>query len=141
MTPIATVRERLTWATDLPHVLDAACAAFEVMLSVIEEHENPANGIVPGFMRAANRAADGRDAVLFAPSLPPRPLRSGQSGGGADRVEGADWAGDVASLGEVLSAVLVRAASAAADDGDRRACGDAAQCAADIRRLVAGAGP
>src|SRR6266568_4569005 len=72
MISIAAVRDRLHRASGLTAILDAACDAFEDMLPVIWDHQDPSDGMFIPFVMAATCAANGRDAVLFAPSLPPR---------------------------------------------------------------------
>ena len=71
MTSLHRARARLEHAVGLTAVMDAAYDAFENLLAVIREHEDPANGLFAAFMFAAASAANGRDAILFAPSLPP----------------------------------------------------------------------
>ncbi len=67
---IATATARLESAKDLAAILSAACDAFEFMLPVMEDQQDPAGGAFTDFVMAATYAANGRDAVLFAPSLP-----------------------------------------------------------------------
>src|SRR5229473_6066520 len=74
MNDIAAARRRVQQASGLGGVLDAAYDAFESMLSVIRDREDSADGMFIPFVMAATCAANGRDAVLFAPSLPPRRL-------------------------------------------------------------------
>src|SRR5260370_20798242 len=74
MSYIAAARRRVQQASGLGGVLDAAYDAFESMLSVIRDHEDSTDRMFIPFVMAATCAANGRDAVLFAPSLPPRPL-------------------------------------------------------------------
>ena len=71
MTPLRRTQQRLQHAAGLPAILDAAYDAFEDMLPAIRAHEDPAGGLFAAFMMAAASAADGRDAIGFAPSLPP----------------------------------------------------------------------
>ena len=61
-------------------VLDAAHDAFEDMLSVIRAFEDPEDGMFIPLVMAAASAADGRDAIAFAPSLPPRRFTQRQQG-------------------------------------------------------------
>ena len=77
MSSLFFVRERLHQASDLAAILDAAYDAFESMLSVLRAHEDPGDPMFGAVMMAAASAADGRDAVLSAPSLPPHRLHSG----------------------------------------------------------------
>jgi hypothetical protein len=140
MTRIADICDRLhADGVGLPAVLDTAYAAFELLLSAIEEHEDPATGMFTPFVFAATQAANGRDALLFAPSLPARPLfpadttASGQ-GSGTDLP-------DMVALSVVLSDVLTQAADAVPGRDDRSACLHGARSAAAIHRLLTGADP
>jgi hypothetical protein len=72
-----TARQRLQEADGLAAVLDAAYAAFKGMLSVIHSAQDPASGLFAALVVAAvsaASAADGRDALALAPSLPRHPL-------------------------------------------------------------------
>src|SRR6266568_8301344 len=77
MTIIDTARQRLQEADGLAAVLDAAYAAFEGMVSVIHPVQDPASGLFTAFVMAAASAADGRNALALAPSLPGHPLLAG----------------------------------------------------------------
>jgi hypothetical protein len=81
MSRITGVRNRLHDDDGLPGLLDTAYAAFELLLSAIEGHEDPATGMFAQFVFAATQAANGRDAILSAPSLPGRPLRPAPTSG------------------------------------------------------------
>ena len=74
MTRIDAAQRRLQQASDLAEVLDAAYEAFEAMLSVIHGVQDPASGWFAAYVMAAASAANGRNAVALAPSLPRRPL-------------------------------------------------------------------
>ena len=74
MTIIDTARQRLQEADGLAAVLDAAYAAFEGMVSIIHPVQDPASGLFAAFVMAAASAADGRNALALAPSLPGHPL-------------------------------------------------------------------
>jgi hypothetical protein len=67
-------RQHLQEADGLAAVLDAAYGAFEGMLSVIYPVQDPASGLFAAFVMAAAAAADGRNALALAPSLPGHPL-------------------------------------------------------------------
>jgi hypothetical protein len=141
------VRERLREAQDLRLVLAAAREAFEWMLAVLEGHEDPAGHMFAAVMMAGAAAADGRDAIAFAPSCPP-PTTRAPEGPAAPGVSpaapgpGADDAGAaVADLCCLLEARLAAVASPGADLGDQVACADAARYAGKIRRLLTGRGP
>ena len=107
MTSLHRTRARLEHAVGLTAVMDAAYDAFGELLAVIREYEDPANGLFAAFMFAAASAANGRDAILFAPSLPPsrnadRPGPEGvEPEAGQDTVEAA--ADAAADLGHLLA--------------------------------------
>jgi len=88
----ATHRSRGTvrQARDLASVLDAACDALEEILSVIGEYEDASDALGVPFLLAATPAANGRDAVLIAPSLPVRRLHQREQVG-RSRSGGARW--------------------------------------------------
>ena len=139
MTRISDICDLLRRDTDLPVLLDIAYAAYELLLSAVEEHQDPASGTFVPYVYAATLAADGRDAILFAPSLPVcqlRPVDAVTNGRGS-----ASTVDDLVALSEVLCHVLTRAAGAAPAQGDAAACQNAAQCAAAIHRLLTGAEP
>jgi hypothetical protein len=71
MTHLARAQLRLRDSRDLGAVLDAAYEAFEAMLAAIRAHEDPGSVFFSRFTMAAALAADGRDAIAFAPSVPP----------------------------------------------------------------------
>ena len=130
--------DRLEQAAGLTAVLDAAYEAFEGMRVEFRAHEDPASGFFAAFVMAAAAAADGRDAVAFAPSLSPRPRRGtaetapGLSAG--ERVE--RIASEAADLSQLLTQCLVRAAGLASARGDQEACEQASGCAREIFDLL-----
>ena len=73
MGDIAAVLARLEQASDLPDILDAAYDAFEAMLPLIWGQADRIGGGFAAFVMSAGPAANGRDAVAYAPSLPPPP--------------------------------------------------------------------
>ena len=83
-TSISWQAQRVRAAADLPEVLESAWRAFECMLAEAEAHEDPATPLFPAFVLAATAAANGRDAVLLAPSLPWPPRDTPPGGGQAD---------------------------------------------------------
>ena len=91
------------------------------------------------YVYAATLAANGRDAILFAPSLPVRPLRTADAvtngQGSASTIE------DLVALSDLLCHMLTRAAGVVPGQGDAAACQNAARCAADVHRLLTGAEP
>jgi hypothetical protein len=138
MSPVLGPRERLQHATALPAVLEAAYGAFEQMLGVIRGHENPASGMFAAFVMAAASAADGRDAVAFAPSFRPRPGTQLPADLDGERAEEDDEAiaQIIATLSRLLAVRLAEAGASAPDPGDRAACADAARCAETVCGLL-----
>ncbi len=127
----------------IPAVLSGTYEAFEGMLSVIRAHESRAEGMFAAFVMSAASAANGRDAVAGAPSLP-------RTGGGIQAPAERDLAAaasvkeiarDLAGLGRVLTGRLAAAASSAPHPADRAACAAAARHAGNISALLSGAGP
>ena len=141
MTRVEAAAGRLRQAGDLGAVLDAAHEAFEAMRAAIRSQENPASGLFAAFVMAAALAADGRDAVAFAPSMPPRrqPDMPGADGVRAGTAE--EVSRGVAGLSGLVAVRLGQVAGQAAEPGDREACERAAQCARGVRDLLAGGGP
>ena len=70
MDTITAARARLEHATGLPAILDAAYDAFEDMLPAIEAQQDPGSAAFTAFVMSAASAANGRDAIAAAPSLP-----------------------------------------------------------------------
>jgi hypothetical protein len=136
MSSLFFVHERLQQASDLAAILDAANDAFESILSVLRAREDPDDPMFGAVVMAAASAADGRDAVLFAPSLPPHRLHRADAEERHDAVGAA--AGLLASLSELLAARLDDAVSIAADPGDQAACQAGARWARDIHALLLG---
>ena len=143
MTFFISTRDRLAQASDIATVLDAAYGAFEGMRLGFRAHEDRATGLFGVFVMAAAFAADGRDAVWFAPSLLSRRRHGAVGNGeGAPGGEGAERiAADAASLSQLLVVCLTRAAGSASDPGDRGACEQAARCAREICDLLGGVSP
>lgn len=143
MNRILSAQNRLREATGLPAVLDAAYDAFETIRSVLREHDDPADAMFVPFVMSATAAANGRDVIGFAPSLPPRrlsgtpaPADAAQPGAGAGQLAAA-----VAGLSQLIASRLAQAAGSAPDTGDKAACADACRDARDIHALLTGAGP
>lgn len=127
--------------TSLPSLLDAALLAFEEMLTEIRLAQDPTSPLFAALTMAAAAAADGRDALLFAPSLPPSPASPAGPEPGASGDVGESATSEVAELCMTLASRLDYAAAAAVVPGDHRACNDAARHARDIRDLLAGTLP
>lgn len=136
---------------NLPEILEAAYEAFEAMLSVIDGYNDGRGPFHAGLVMAAAAAADGRDAILAAPSLPPPSGDAvGAAGLRADACSrGVDQAADdriyaaaatVAALSASIASGLRRATAKAATAVDRAACLDAARCADEVLVLTRGNG-
>ena len=133
------IGQRVAEAGSLPELLDAAYDAFEGVLAVLGEHDDPDSPFFVPAVMAGAWAASGRDHLCWAPSLPPRRLHGEMKAEvpvAVSAPEAVDW---VSEMGEVLAGCLGRSARSAADPADRDACAGAAGCARQIR-LLAGAG-
>ena len=93
------------------------------------------------FLLAATQAANGRDAALFAPSLPPRSLRARPATGPPQRETTDDITTAVAGLSRLLASRLAATATIAVAAADRAACHDAAGCARQVSDLLTGENP
>jgi hypothetical protein len=141
MSSLATAADRFRTARGLPAVLDAACAAFEQILTVIAAREQATStGIALAFLFAGTQAANGRDAMLFAPSLPPTALHPPTPAGERCPPDVPDLQAAIAGLAGLLASGLGHTAITAAG-GDRAACFDAAACATRIHFLLTRPGP
>jgi len=142
MSCITRAQRRLREAVGLAAVLDAAYEAFEDMLSVTRALGSAGGGTAAPFVMLAKTAAEGRNAILLAPSLPPHCLHeTPEVTEGSHSAEGAEsTAVCVAALSQLLATRLAQAARSAPDYRDRAACRSAARRARDIHALFAGAG-
>jgi hypothetical protein len=143
MREITAAADRFSEAQGLPAVLDAACDAFEAILTVIGDYEDTTSaGAAITFLPVATQAANGRDAMLFAPSLPVRAIHPPAEAGESHKPGSArDIKSSVTGLSELLANGLACTAATIADGADRAACRDAAGCATRIGDLLARAGP
>ena len=130
--------DRVHEARGLPAVMDAACDAFEAILALIGGYEDGTGELVAPLLLAATQAANGRDALLFAPSLPPHSRHPPQPGHQQQGGSAGDLSTAVTSLSRLLAARLARTATVTAG-ADRAACHDAARYATQIQDLLAGA--
>jgi hypothetical protein len=134
--------DRFGQARGLASVLDAACEAFEEILAVIGDYEDASGALVVPLLLAATQAANGRDAVLFAPSLPARRLHQAQRvGEELEQGSAQEVIAAVTGLAQLLASGLAHAAGAVADGADRAACQDAARHAQAVHALLTGSGP
>jgi hypothetical protein len=142
MKRLTTAGERFGQARDLAAVLDAACDAFEEILSVIGDYEDAADDLAVPFLLAATQAANGRDAVLFAPSLPARRLHPADPPGEEPgRASAQEITSAVAGLCQLLAWRLAHTATTAIAAADRAACRDAARYARQAHALLTASGP
>jgi hypothetical protein len=139
MTALTAAADRMHQARGLPAVLDAAYDGFETILAVFGDHEDTHGTLVASFLLAATQAANGRDALLFAPSLPPRSSYP-QSGKGQQPQSAPGVSDAVSGLSLLLATQLAHTASAA-HGADQGACHDAVRHARQIHALLAGGGP
>lgn len=145
MERITAVRHRLLAAGSLDVLLDAAWDGFEDIICVSGTYADTALGFVTCLVYVLAVAADGRDAVITAPSLPARsPEQAPGQGMFPDlgpAVSITQVVTDLAALGDVLATRLAHAASAADDAADQAACRIAARCAGQVHALLAGTQP
>jgi hypothetical protein len=135
MHDIDAMRARLSAAANLPDTLAAGWDAFELVQAVADAHAEQAPDLFAAFMFAAASAADGRDAVGFAPSMlatPGTPAGPASPGQG-EAYEAAD---QIVGLMAVLASRLQEAAGQAQDPADRQACDQAAYEAERILDLL-----
>jgi hypothetical protein len=142
MTWIISAGDRLGEASGLAAVLDAAYDAFEGMLPVIAACQDHAGSLFAAFSKSAVSAAEGRNAILLAPSLPscclqetPAPGEESHRGQDVEII-----AAGLAAVSVLLADRLARAAKSAPDYRDRAACRSAARRARDIHALLTSAG-
>jgi hypothetical protein len=134
--------DRFGQARGLAVVLDAACDAFEEILAVIGDCEDASDALVVPLLLAATQAANGRDAVLFAPSLPARRLHQMEQAGEEPERGGAqDIISSVTGLCQLLASGLEGTATGVANVADRAACRDAGRHARAVHALLTGGGP
>ena len=141
MSPITTARTRLETAAGLAPTLDAAYDSFESILAVLRHHQDRCGPAFPAFVLAAAAAANGRDWIAEAVSLPPaaapHPAHADLPGTG----DWVDAAAEIAALGRALADRLELAAASAAHPRDLAACRHALSYATRISSLLAGARP
>jgi hypothetical protein len=134
----SSLRQLQAAPTSLPGLLDAALLAFEDMLTEMRLAQDPDSPLFAALTMAAAAAADGRDALLFAPSLPPSPVNAAEPGPAAPGDAGGQANAEIAALCRTLASRLDGASASAVAPGDCRACHDAARHARDIHNLLAG---
>jgi hypothetical protein len=142
MTPLTAATDRVRHAHDLASVLDTAYHAFEVILWVISDGEDTTSRLIVPLLLAATQAANGRDAILFAPSLPPPGVTMPEQGGQELRpMPAGEVTAPLADLSLLLATRLSQTATSATTPGDRSACQNAAHHAHQIHDLLTSDGP
>jgi len=136
MTRIDAAQAGVQQATELPAVLDASYAAFEAMLSVLHPAQDPASDLFTALVMAAAAAANGRNALALAPSLPRHPLLTAPPHDQPHPAKPERTAEAVASLSNLIAARLTHAAASAPNTADQDACTHAARSARDICGLL-----
>jgi hypothetical protein len=130
------IHRHLADADSLPAVLTAGWDVFEMIATIAYASADEFPDMYAAFTFARGAAVSGRNAIAFAPSLPPisdvaghqLPTPSGKAGEIAD---------DLAGLASALSMRLRESAELAADAADRSACENAARQAERITWLLA----
>ena len=140
MDQIESARARVEHAAELPAVLDAAYDAFEQMLAAITIQQDRGGGAFPAFVMSGTAAANGRDALAAAPSLPKASLGDlgGLAGESGLDLPVKDAAAGLASLSQLLSRRLTDVSGHTTDADDRVACVQAARQAAYVCSLMGG---
>lgn len=130
-------------AGSLTALLDAAWDAFEFIIAMSGDHADTEEGFSAALVYALAAAANGRDAIIAAPSLSPRlPLENAaRAGCGHPGTNAAEVAFSLAALSDALAGRLELAASTASDSRDRTACRIGAMYAREIHGLLAGTQP
>ncbi|MHB1430823.1 MAG: hypothetical protein ACYCVZ_01725 [Streptosporangiaceae bacterium] len=139
MSSIAIARERIERARDLPDLLDAAFDAFQAMLAAIGCWEEHADGAFGAFVFSGAAAANGRDWIAGAPSLPRkqgRPEWSSQASDPVGAASVAEAASALARLAGLMARQLMTAGTTSGDSVDRESCAQAAKQAARIHSLL-----
>jgi len=127
------ITARVTGSTTIPDLLDASFDAFEVIRQMARACEDQVPELFAAFMVAATTAAEGRNALNDAPSLPP--ARSSPTP--PLTVSLADDADNVADgLAELAALLAQRLHEPAALADDRDACEWAAQAATGIHQIL-----
>lgn len=137
MNPIKRMHQRLVDADGLPAVLAVSWDIFELVATIASATADASPDLYPAFTFARGSAATGRNAIAFAPSMPPAapddvghsPLKPT-----ADVYETADA---LVTLASALSKRLRKSADLAAAAADRSACENAAREAERIAWFLA----
>ena len=141
MTPASLIRQQLEDAHSVADILNASYDAFDEMLSAFDRYQRGSGSFYAALIMAGPAAADGRNTVGMAPSIPPpgrdRPQRPEPAAEPAAR----EVADSIADLAALTARKLRAAAAAATSPADFSACIDAAQYADEVHALMTGKGP
>jgi len=141
MTPTPLILQRLEEAQNLAETLTAAYDAFDEMLSAFDRYQNGRGPFYAALVMASPAAADGRNTVGVAPSLPPPARDRPRPPEPAKEPTAQEVADSVAAVAALAARKLRIAAAAATSAADRSACVEAAQYADEVRGLMTGTGP
>jgi hypothetical protein len=129
------IQARLQDASGLGDTLAVSFDAFEAIRLAARSCVDRVPELFAAFMTTASAAADGREAITAAPSLP-----AGPGATHPDLVASGDSVDDVvgvlAALGALLDTRLTRAGASAAIQADHVACREAAGAARRIHKLM-----
>ena len=136
MNQIKLAHQHLADASGVPAVLAASWELFELIAAIASASAVECPDMYPAFTFASGAAVNGRNALAFAPSLPP--LSRGAAHDPPKPVgEVYQTADDLAGLASALSIRLRETARFAAATADRSACENAASDADRITKLLA----
>lgn len=136
MNRIELIHQRLADADSLPDVLAAAWDIFELVGTMASAAADESADLYPAFTLARGSAVSGRNAIAFAPSMPPAPADANHHLP-KPMADGYEIADALANLVSTLTMRLRESAGAAADASDRSACENAASEAEQIVRYLA----
>jgi hypothetical protein len=133
---IKLARQHLADADDVPAVLAASWELFELIAAIASAGAVECPDMYPAFTFANGAAVNGRNALAFAPSLPPLPRGAAQD---PPKPAGEVYqtADALAGLASALSIRLRETAELATATADRSACENAASDADRITQLLA----
>jgi hypothetical protein len=133
---IDVLRVRLDAVGCVADTLAAGWDTFELVEVIADDYADRAPDTFAAFLFAAASAAEARDAVGFAPSMPAStgiPVGFAES----DSRDMCEVVGELAGLVSILGTRLQAAAHRAGSPGDRQACERAARDAGRICDLLA----
>ena len=143
MSCLSELTDRIRGTTDLGALLDVAYDAFEDLLTVVRGHRAGFDDYLSlPLLRVVALAADARDIVGRAPSLPSRRRSMVAAAEAPHPSKSAEHvAHEIVALSEHLAARLADVGGAAPDPADQAACSAAAGCAREIYAHLIGREP